>query len=311
MTHEHNCSCGHDHDHEHHHDHEHEHMDKYHEAFAKFDPVGTEEIVGKHVASILDKHEKENFTPDVLKQIHGFIDLTSLTSIDTKESIWKLVDRVNDFEGTRPDVPNVAAICTYPLFVETVKQALAAQDVKIASVAGGFPSSQTFTEVKIAETAMAIMSGADEIDVVMNLGYFLEENYDELAEEIQEIKDSCREGKLKVILETGALLTPENIQKAAILALYSGADFIKTSTGKGYPGATLEAVYTMCKVLKKYHSITGKQIGIKVSGGVRTAEDAVKYYTIVKEVLGNDWLNKNLFRIGASSLVEEDRKSVV
>lgn len=204
-----------------------------------------------------------------------------------------------------PDVPNVAAICTYPLFVETVKQALAAQDVKIASVAGGFPSSQTFTEVKIAETAMAIMSGADEIDVVMNLGYFLEENYDELAEEIQEIKDSCREGKLKVILETGALLTPENIQKAAILALYSGADFIKTSTGKGYPGATLEAVYTMCKVLKKYHSITGKQIGIKVSGGVRTAEDAVKYYTIVKEVLGNDWLNKDLFRIGASSLVED------
>ena len=295
MTHEHNCSCGHDHDHEHHHDHEHEHMDKYHEAFAKFDPAGTEEIVGKHVASILDKHEKENFTPD----------LTSLTSIDTKESIWKLVDRVNDFEGTRPDVPNVAAICTYPLFVETVKQALAAQDVKIASVAGGFPSSQTFTEVKIAETAMAIMSGADEIDVVMNLGYFLEENYDELAEEIQEIKDSCREGKLKVILETGALLTPENIQKAAILALYSGADFIKTSTGKGYPGATLEAVYTMCKVLKKYHSITGKQIGIKVSGGVRTAEDAVKYYTIVKEVLGNDWQNKNLFRIGASSLVED------
>ena len=305
MTHEHNCSCG--------HDHEHEHMDKYHEAFAKFDPAGTEEIVGKHVvsivekhvASILDKHEKENFTPDVLKQIHGFIDLTSLTSIDTKESIWKLVDRVNDFEGTRPDVPNVAAICTYPLFVETVKQALTAQEVKIASVAGGFPSSQTFTEVKIAETAMAIMSGADEIDVVMNLGYFLEENYEELAEEIQEIKDSCREGKLKVILETGALVTPENIQKAAILALYSGADFIKTSTGKGYLGATPEAVYTMCQVIKKYHSITGKQIGIKVSGGVRTAEDAVKYYTIVKEVLGNDWLNKELFRIGASSLVED------
>lgn len=297
MTHEHNCSCG--------HDHEHEHMDKYHEAFAKFDPAGTEEIVEKHVASILDKHEKENFTPDVLKQIHGFIDLTSLTSIDTKESIWKLVDRVNDFEGTRPDVPNVAAICTYPLFVETVKQALTAQEVKIASVAGGFPSSQTFTEVKIAETAMAIMSGADEIDVVMNLGYFLEENYEELAEEIQEIKDSCREGKLKVILETGALVTPENIQKAAILALYSGADFIKTSTGKGYLGATPEAVYTMCQVIKKYHSITGKQIGIKVSGGVRTAEDAVKYYTIVKEVLGNDWLNKELFRIGASSLIED------
>lgn len=299
MEHEHNCSCGHDHDHEH------ELSDKYQEAFARFDPADTDEIVGKHIASILDKHEKENFTPEVLKQIHGCIDLTSLTSIDSKESIWKLVDRVNDFEGTRPDVPNVAAICIYPLFVETVKQALTAQDVKIASVAGGFPSSQTFMEVKIAETAMAVMLGADEIDIVMNLGYFMEENYEELTEEIQEIKDSCRESKLKVILETGALLTPENIQKAAILAIYSGADFIKTSTGKGYPGATPEAVYTMCKVIKKYHSITGNQIGIKVSGGIRTAEEAVMYYTVVKEVLGNDWLNKNLFRIGASSLVED------
>lgn len=301
MTHEHNCSCGHDHDH----DHEYPLMDKYHEAFAKFDPAGTDEIVRKHVVSILERHEKENFTPDVLKQVHGFIDLTSLTSIDTKESIWKLVNRVNDFEGTRPDVPNVAAICTYPLFVETVKQTLTAQDVKIASVAGGFPSSQTFTEVKIAETAMAVMSGAEEIDIVMNLGYFLEENYDELAEEIQEIKDSCRDGKLKVILETGALQTPENIQKAAILAMYSGADFIKTSTGKGYPGATTEAVYTMCKAIKKYHDIAGRRVGIKVSGGIRTAEDAVGYYTIVKEVLGKDWLNKDLFRIGASSLVED------
>ena len=149
------------------------------------------------------------------------------------------------------------------------------------------------------------MQGADEIDIVMNLGYFMEENYEEIAEEIQEIKDSCRESKLKVILETGALTTPEYIQKAAILALYSGADFIKTSTGKGYPGATPEAVYTMCQVIKKYHSITGKRIGIKVSGGVRTAEDAVSYYTIIKEVLGNDWLNKELFRIGASSLLND------
>ena len=197
------------------------------------------------------------------------------------------------------------SICTYPLFVETVKEALSAQEVKIASVAGGFPSSQTFMEIKIAETAMAVMQGADEIDVVMNLGYFLEENYDELSEEIQEIKESCRDAKLKVILETGALQTPESIQKAAVLAVYSGADFIKTSTGKGYPGATPEAVYTMCQVLKKYHSITGKRVGIKVAGGVRTAEEAVRYYTIVKEVLGNDWLNKDLFRIGASSLVED------
>ena len=281
------------------------HTNKYEQAFQNFPSAGTAEEVSKAVKNLLNKHEKENFTAEVLKQIHGFIDLTSLTSIDTKESIWKLVDRVNDFEGIRPDVPNVAAICTYPLFIETVKQALTAQEVKIASVAGGFPSSQTFMEIKIAETGMAVMQGADEIDMVMNIGYFLEENYEELAEEIQEVKESCRTAKLKVILETGALKSPENIQKAAILALYSDADFIKTSTGKGYPGATPEAVYVMCQTIKKYHSITGRKVGIKVSGGVRTAEEAVRYYTIVKEILGNDWLTKELFRIGASSLVED------
>lgn len=282
--------------------------DKYQEAFAKFEPALSDEKTTEVVNALLEKEAEKNLTPEVLKRIHGCIDLTSLTSLDTKESIWKMVDQVNDFEGTRPDVPNVAAICTYPLFVETVKQALTAQEVNIASVAAGFPSSQTFAEVKIAETAMAVLQGADEIDVVMNLGYFMEENYEELTEELQEIKESCREAHLKVILETGALATAANIQKAAILAVYSGADFIKTSTGKGYPGATPEAVYTMCQVAKTYHSIVGKKVGIKVSGGVRTAEEAVKYYTIVKETLGEEWLTKELFRIGASSLVGDIEK---
>jgi deoxyribose-phosphate aldolase len=177
--------------------------------------------------------------------------------------------------------------------------------VKICCVSGGFPSSQTFQEVKIAETAMAILDGAEEIDVVMNLGYFLEENYDDLSEEIDEIKETCRDAKLKVIIETGALVTPDNIRRAAILAAYSNADFIKTSTGKGYPGATPAAVYMICSVIKQYFSITGRKVGVKVAGGVRTAEDAVKYYTIVKEVLGDEWLNKDLFRIGASSLLED------
>lgn len=282
--------------------------DKYQEAFEKFEPALSDEKTTETVNALLEKETEKNFTPDVLKQIHGCIDLTSLTSLDTKESIWKMVDQVNDFEGTRPDIPNVAAICTYPLFVETVKQALTAQEVNIASVTAGFPSSQTFPEVKIAETAMAVMQGADEIDVVMNLGYFMEENYEELTEELQEIKESCREAHLKVILETGALATTAHIRKAAILAVYSGADFIKTSTGKGYPGATPEAVYTMCQVIKTYHSIAGKKVGIKVSGGVRTAEEAVKYYTIVKETLGEEWLHKDLFRIGASILVGDIEK---
>ena len=155
---------------------------------------------------------------------------------------------------------------------------------------------------------MAVMQGADEIDVVMNLGYFMEDNFEELTEELQEIKESCRHAHLKVILETGALVTAENIQKASILAMYSGADFIKTSTGKGYPGATFEAAYTMCKAIKTYHSITGNKVGIKIAGGVRTAEDAARYYTIVKEILGDEWLNKDLFRIGASSLVGDIEK---
>ena len=182
MAHHHDCECGHDHHHEHEHESNSVQIDRYHEAFNKFEPALPDTQTTEAVNALLEKHFQENFTPEVLKTIHGCIDLTSLTSLDTKESIWKMVDTVNDFEGTRPDVPNVAAICVYPLFVETVKQALTAQEVKIASVAGGFPSSQTFTEVKIAETAMAVMQGADEIDVVMNLGYFMEDNFEELTE---------------------------------------------------------------------------------------------------------------------------------
>lgn len=283
---------------------------KYQEAFNKFPETLSNEETKSTVNQIIDKSFKANFTPETLRLIHGCIDLTSLTSLDTKESIWKMVEQVNDYEGTNPEMPNVAAICVYPLFVETVKQALTAQDVKIASVAGGFPSSQTFPEIKVAETAMAVMQGAEEIDIVLNLGYFFEENFQELAEEIQEIKDSCRGAHLKVILETGALGAVSNVQKAAILAVYSGADFIKTSTGKEYPGASLEAVYTMCQVIKTYHAITDRKIGIKVSGGVRTAEDAVKYYTIVKEILGEEWLTPSLFRIGASSLVGAIQKEL-
>ena len=306
-THDCHCGCGHDHGHEGWEERPEEfakvNADKYHEAFAKFDSFGSDEEVSAQVNALLEKHTKENFTPEVLKEIHGFIDLTSLTSVDTRETIWKMTESVNDFEGTRPDIPNVAAICVYPLFVETVKQALTAQDVNIAAVSAGFPASQTFTEVKIAETAMCVMEGADEIDVVLNLGYFIEESYEELCDELAEIKESCRDARLKIILETGALTSVENIRKASILALYSNADFIKTSTGKGYPGATPEAAYVMCQVIKKYHELTGEKRGIKVSGGIRTAEDAVKYYTIVKEVLGQEWLTKDLFRIGASSLV--------
>jgi len=284
---------------------------KYEQAFRKFDPAPTDAVVTERVNAIINKHYKANYSLETLKALHGCIDLTTLNATDTRESVWQLVDRqVNDYEGVHPDVANIAAICVYPYFVETVKQALTAKDVKIASVAGGFPASQTFTEVKVAETALAIMQGAEEIDTVINLGCFLEEDYEACTDELSEIKDSCRSAALKVILETGALVTAENIRKAAILALYSGADFIKTSTGKGYGGATLEATYTMCCVIKQYAAVTGRKAGIKVAGGIRTAEDAVKYYTIVKETLGKEYLNNKHFRIGASALLGDLERKI-
>ena len=275
-------------------------MSKYEEALRNFEFLSDEEVHKKTV-EILNKCG-ENNTPEVLKLLHSCIDLTSLNTEDSKESVWRFTESVNDFEGSRPDVPNVAAICVFPNFVSTVKEALTA-DVRIASVAGGFPSSQTFMEVKIAEVSLAIVEGADEIDIVINAGVFFEENWEDFCGEIEEIKDACRETHLKVILETGLLKTASNIQKATILSIYSGADFIKTSTGKVYQGATPEAVYVICRTIKEYFRIHQKKIGVKVSGGVRTAEDAIKYYTIVKEVLGREWLNPQLFRIGASSLV--------
>jgi deoxyribose-phosphate aldolase len=305
------CNCGHDHEHEHDHeqeeiqgmDYDHPQPDKFHQAFNQFGPSEKDDMVTKKVNDIIEAEFKDNFNDKVLKKIHGFIDLTSLTSLDTRESILKMVDKVNDFEGTSPEIPNVAAICVYPIFVSTVKQGLTAANVNIAAVSGGFPASQTFTEVKIAETSLCVSDGADEIDVVMNLGYLLEDDYEAISDELNEIKESCREAKLKVILETGAIATASNIWKASICALYSGADFLKTSTGKGYPGASVEAAFVMCEAIKKYYTLTNRKVGLKVAGGIRSAEEAVKYYSIVKSILGEEWLNKDLFRIGASSLV--------
>ena len=277
-------------------------MSKFEEALKNFEPLMKEEEVQMQTSKILSKCE-ENNTPEVLRFLHSCIDLTSLNTEDNKESIWSFTEEVNDFEGSRPDIPNVAAICVYPNFVSTVKEALTA-DVRIAATAGGFPSSQTFIEVKIAEVSLAVADGADEIDIVLNAGVFFEENWEELGQEIDEIKDACKEAKLKVILETGLLKTTSNIQKATILSIYSGADFVKTSTGKVYPGANPEAVYVICQTIKDYYRLNRKKIGIKVSGGIRTVDDAIKYYTIVKETLGKEWLNPQFFRIGASSLAK-------
>ena len=283
-------------------------VDKYRDTLKKYKTDIKDADITQKVNEIISKKFDQNNTKEVYKRIYSCIDLTSLNATDTREEIWNFTETVNDFEGSS-DVDNVAAICVFPNFVETVKEALTA-NVNIASVAGGFPSSQTFTEVKIAETGLAVATGADEIDIVLNLGYFLEENYEDVCEEIDEIKNACREAKLKVILETGALKSAKNIMKASILALYSGADFIKTSTGKVYEGATLEAAYVMCTAIKEYNQKTGNKAGFKASGGISTTEDAVKYYTIVKEVLGDEYLNKEYFRIGASRLVNNLLESI-
>ena len=274
---------------------------KYQDALKLYNTELKDEEVRDKVNKIIAEKFAENNNKEVYKTLYSCIDLTSLNTTDSKEDIWKFTQRVNDFEGSS-DIPNVAAICVFPNFAEVVKEALTAQEVNIACVSGGFPSSQTYIEVKVAETALAVANGADEIDIVLNLGEFLAENYQEVCEEIQELKHACRDAHLKVILETGALKTAKSIKIASILSLYSGADFIKTSTGKVYEGASLEAAYVMCSALKEYYDKTGIKAGFKPSGGIATTEEAVQYYTIVKEVLGEEWCNNKLFRIGASRL---------
>ena len=213
------------------------------------------------------------------------------------------VERVDAFEEEYPALPNVAAVCVYPYFVPIARTVLDVSEVDIASVAGSFPSAQTFIEVKIAEIALAVEAGADEIDVVFGLGDFFDHDYEELCDQLQEMKHACRNALMKVILETGALKSAKNIRDASVLSLYSGADFLKTSTGKEYPGASLEAAYIMCECIKEYYEQTGRMVGFKVSGGVATTDEALQYYTIVRTVLGDKWVESNeTFRIGASRL---------
>lgn len=285
--------------------------DRYKKVLTDSRVTENDATVANDVKAILDKHFEENNNIEVYKKCFNAIDLTSLNTTDTEQSIATMVEKVNKFEEEYPELPNVAAICTYPNFAMTVSGALEVSGVDVAVVAGSFPSSQTFVEVKTAETALAVADGANEIDIVLNLGLFYTENYEELADEISEIKHAARGARLKVILETGALKTAADIKKASILAMYSGADFIKTSTGKVYPGATLEAAYVMCQCIKEYHERTGTMIGFKVSGGVSSTEDAVKYYTLVKEILGEQWLNNNYFRIGTSRAANYILSSII
>ena len=278
---------------------------KIQQAFAKYNLELDDEQVKREVAALLANHLEENNTIAVKKFLLNSVELTTLKTDDSEDSVMRFVEKVNKFDDVYPELGHVATVCVYPCFASICHDTLENEEVEIACVAACFPSSQSFIEVKIAETALALKDGATEIDIVQSVGKFLAGDYETVADEIAELKEVCGERKLKVILETGCLKTASNIKKASILAMYAGSDYIKTSTGKLEPAATPEAAYVMCQAIKEYYEETGIQIGFKPAGGMKTVEDALKYYTIVKEVLGEQWLNNTMLRLGTSSLANK------
>ncbi|MFI3280503.1 MAG: deoxyribose-phosphate aldolase [Rikenellaceae bacterium] len=274
---------------------------EYTNRLCEFAPAATAAQVSAQVSEIKALSER-NHTTEVYKFCFSAIDLTTLSCNDSEESVRAFATKCVDFYQNYPHIPNVASICVYPSFVETVGLVVDATPMRITSVSAGFPASQTFLEVKALETAMAIESGADEIDIVMNVGMILAGQNELAASEVEVIRGEMDpEVTLKVIIESGALKSPEHIRTASLLSIFAGADFVKTSTGKIDVAATPEAAVVICQAIKDYYDTTGKLIGFKVAGGVRTAEDAALYYTIVEEILGPQWLTTELFRIGASS----------
>ena len=276
---------------------------KYEQTLAKYNTSIDDNAVRDAVHKIIAEKVSANDTVDVKKFLFGSIELTTLKTTDSDTSVLAFTERVNDFDNQYPDMPHVATVCVYPCFANTVAESLEVDGVEIACVSGSFPSSQARIEVKIAETSLAVADGATEIDIVMPVGKFLSGDYEGVCDDIAELKAACGETvPMKVILETGALKTATNIKKAALLAMYAGADYIKTSTGKLQPAATPEAAYVMCQAIKEYYDETGIQIGFKPAGGINSVMDAIIYYTIVKEVLGEKWLTNKWFRLGTSRL---------
>ena len=282
---------------------------EYANRLKEYAPAPTVEQVAEEVAALRQASEV-NCNVDVYKFCYSSIDLTTLSCNDSIESVTNFARRCAEFYLDYPHIPNVASICVYPPFVETVGLAVDGTPMRITSVAGGFPSSQTFLEVKTLEVAMAIENGADEIDIVINVGKVLTGAYDEAANEVEVLRSESEGVVLKTILETGALKTPELIRTASLLAMEAGSDFIKTSTGKIDVAATPEAAVVMCHAIKDYYEKTGRKVGFKAAGGVRTAEDAALYYTIVERILGKEWITTDLFRIGASSAANNILSSI-
>ena len=274
----------------------------YEEALSKYNLEVSDQEVQEAVKEIIATKVHKNDTPEVKKFLMGSVELTTLKTTDSDESVLAFTERVNQFEEAYPDLPHVATICVYPRFAKVVSETLEVEGVEVACVSGSFPSSQALIEVKTIETGLAVKDGATEIDMVLSVGAFLSGDYETVCDEIRQMKDACGDKKMKVILETGCLKTAANIKTASLLAMYSGADYIKTSTGKEAISATPEAAYVMCQAIKEYYNETGIQIGFKPAGGLNSVMDALTYYTIVKEVLGEKWLTNQWFRMGTSRL---------
>lgn len=282
---------------------------KVEQAFEKYNLQVDDATVATAVKRIIAEKVAENDTRDIKKFLLGSVELTSLHTTDTEESILAMVEKVNKMDSTRPDLPHVAAVCVFPVFVDLVRNSLEVDGVEITSVCGNFPSSQSRMEVKVAETQLAVADGATNVDIVLPVGKFLSEDYEGVADDISEMKQACGDVPMKVILETCDLGSLSNVKRAAILSMYAGADYIKTSTGKEKAGATPEGVYVMCQAIKEYYEQTGIMIGLKPAGGINTTMDAIILYTIAKEVLGDKWMTNEMFRLGtsrlATSLLEE------
>ena len=275
---------------------------KYDQMLSQYKTDLNDEAIAAKVAEIIEKKVSENDTKEVKKFLMGSVELTTLKTTDSEESVLAFTEKVNKFEDAYPDLPHVATICVYPCYAKIVSQSLEVEGVEVACVSGSFPSSQALIEIKTVESALALKDGATEIDIVMSVGKYLSGDYETLCDEISELKAICGERKMKVILETGLLPSASDIKKASLLAMYAGADYIKTSTGKEKPAATPEAAYVMCQAIKEYYDKTGIQIGFKPAGGLNSVHDALVYYTIVKEVLGEKWLTNEWLRLGTSRL---------
>jgi len=275
---------------------------KIEQALNKYNCEVNDAEVAAAVKKIIEEKVPENNTDEVKRFMFGSICLTTLTTVDSAESVLQLVEKVNKFAHEYPAMPHVATVVTYPRFAKLVAQSLEVDGVIPTVVSGAFPSSQALLEIKVAETAMAIRDGATNVDIVMHVGEFLAGDYETVCEEIQEQKAACGDVPMKVILETGDLRNGSEIKIASLLSMYAGADYIKTSTGKEKVSATPEAVYIMCQAIKEYYDETGIMIGLKPAGGINTVTDALTYYTIVKEVLGEKWLTNYYFRLGTSRL---------